>query len=289
MRSIQTAFVRPDPQPPPCRPPSPLTHSPKHTFPAFLCYRPPLPHCYWWTHLATGAPWTHYEWTYRNMHIQGWKGGGGKGKEMHIPEVFLEHYLSSAQNNLCMSSTQSKVWNAHLHICAEKYLNAQNCLGWRNTSAVVFVIVTLCEKIPILGNHFLKRTYPNHSPSYQKDAINTHFNLISSAGCSAATTPIKISKLGTILSPLSISLYLRRAPRKLAGEYEEASRSPDQHCQHVCLCWGATLRGMNGPAMHCPLRMFEFRQRKEIQQKTSTLRKVDVEMFQNADSSFAEW
>lgn len=208
---------------------------------------------------------------------------------MHIPEVFLEHYLSSAQNNLCMSSTQSKVWNAHLHICAEKYLNAQNCLGWRNTSAVVFVIVTLCEKIPILGNHFLKRTYPNHSPSYQKDAINTHFNLISSAGCSATTTPIKISKLGTILSPLSISLYLRRAPRKLAGEYEEASRSPDQHCQHVCLCWGATLRGMNGPAMHCPLRMFEFRQRKEIQQKTSTLRKVDVEMFQNADSSFAEW
>ena len=156
----------------------------------------------------------------------------------------------------------------HIYTSVQKNIwTLKTVWGWRNTSAVVFVIVTLCEKTPILGNHFLKRAYPNHSPSYQKDAIDTHFNLISSAGCSAATTPIKISKLGTILSPLSISLYLRRAPCKLAGEWEE----PDQHCQHVCLCWGGPLRGMNGPAMHCPLRVFEFRKRKEIQKKRQVL------------------
>ena len=118
---------------PPPSPPSTPPQSPTHLSPFSLPPPPPPPPPP--SHTATGELIWLLEHPGPIMNelteictFRGGKGGGGR-KEMHIPEVFLEHYLSSAQNNLCMSSTQSKVWNAHLHICAEKYLNAQNCLG----------------------------------------------------------------------------------------------------------------------------------------------------------------
>lgn len=117
-------FCASDPQPPRRRPsvPPPLTHthrqSPNTHFPLFSAPSHPvlsLPLRYWWTHLATGALWSHYEWTYRNMHIQARKRRRRK-KEMHIPEVFLERYLSSnssAHHILWTSSPQSKMHDSY--------------------------------------------------------------------------------------------------------------------------------------------------------------------------------
>lgn len=101
-------FCASDPRPPPSFVPL-HTHAALTHISRFSATSPPtpppashavlsLPLCHWWTHLATETLWSHYEWTFRNMHIQKKAGEKYERCQKYFCRVHF-HWQQSAGDN----------------------------------------------------------------------------------------------------------------------------------------------------------------------------------------------
>lgn len=240
-------FCASNPQPPPAvAPPSlsththaVLTHISRFSLPPTSHPVLSLPLCHWWTHLATGALCSHYEWTYRNMHIQAWR--RRKRKKKKEEEVFLV-CASSAIHELKQFCTLSKV-KLFLQV---NYISNDFC----NCDTL--------WKIPILGKHLFRLVSHNHL----KDAINSHFYHIILDGDKRnknLKSPVTTSNDLIAIFNMSLRLKRLRVSSLCWLKSERKLHILPSNNVNTCICTGGHLTGMNGSATRRPPRILNWK------------------------------